>query len=95
MKKIIKYQDRIWHDDTITGCRTLSEIIQTAQNLFETFGDAEIEFDAGYSNISECLIVYKEREETDSEYAYRLKKEQKQAAKERKEYERLKAKFGE
>lgn len=96
MKKQIKYQESVWYDPYITECKTLKEVLEVVGDLIKRFGgDAEVEFDSGYNNISESLLVYKEREETDSEYSYRIKQEQKKVDKERKEYERLKAKFGE
>ena len=89
----------------ITSNKTLGEILTTVQSLISQYGeDAEIDFDSGYNNISEEIFYW--REETDAEYQQRLEYEaeevehqqirkEKQEAKDRKEFERLKAKYGE
>lgn len=94
-KKIIQYTESVWCDYAITECKTLGSILETVQSLIQSYGkDTKINFDANYESISEYLYVIKEREETDAEYKARMKQEKKQVDKERKEYERLRAKFG-
>lgn len=88
----------------ITCCYTIGELLGVAQELVTKYGaGCPVNFDAGYSNIDENIQIM--REETDKEYQKRLKDEARERdqleaaklskeAKELKEYERLKRKFG-
>lgn len=97
-KKMI--ENWIYSDVTVIGGDNLGEIAQNVAALIEKYGaDTEIRFDSGYSSIDEQIRV--DREETDAEYQKRLKREAQekdriisQEDKERKEYQRLKKKFG-
>lgn len=101
-KKSIRIEDN--HEANITGWSSLKYVKLEIDRLIDIFGeDAEIDFDAGYNNISES--IWFNREETDKEYQQRLKEEEKQSKvsvkkkeetekRERKEFERLKKKFG-
>ena len=79
---------------------TLKSALAEIQGLIETYGDdAEIDtYTPPYSD-SEYLGVYIMREETDKEMAARIKNEEiweaNQAERDRKEFARLKTKFGE
>lgn len=89
-----------WIYSDVTDSDTLGEVAQNVQALIEKYGAAtEIRFDSGYSSLDEQIRV--DREETDSEYQKRLKREAQekdriisQEDKERKEYQRLKKKYG-
>lgn len=89
-----------WIYSDVTNSDTLGEVAKNVQALIEKYGPAtEIRFDSGYSSLDEQIRV--DREETDSEYQKRLKREAQerdriisQEDKERKEYQRLKKKFG-
>lgn len=70
-----------------------SEWIQEIQYLISTYGDGRIEIEEDYDGGYEILFFY-ESEETEEEYQSRLEKEKRLVDKERREYERLKAKFG-
>jgi hypothetical protein len=98
---------KLVQDDIHTGltdCYTIGELLQTAQSLVSQYGgDCPVNFFAGYESIDESIQIM--REETEGEYQKRLKdevREKDQAisaklakeAKELKEYERLKKKFG-
>jgi hypothetical protein len=90
--------------DYFTDCQTLADIKNLVEKLIELYGsDTLFEIHHGYDSISESVIT--KREETDSEYKKRLKREdaeakklakinENKAIKERREYERLKKKFG-
>lgn len=90
----------IYSDVTVIGGDNLGEVAQNVTDLIEKYGaTTEIRFDSGYSSIDEQIRV--DREETDSEYQKRLKREAQekdriisQEDKERKEYQRLKKKLG-
>lgn len=102
IKKIIRVKDPF--EANITGCSSLKYVKGEVDRLITLFGEnAEIQFDAGYNNISES--IWYQREETDKEYVTRLKegerklkasKKNKESTenRERKEFERLKKKFG-
>lgn len=91
MKKMINYSESV--GDQITDQRMLGDVLRVVMNLIEKYGpETQIEFDSGYNNIDERLLL--SREETDKEYEERIKKENKIVEKERREYERLKKKFG-
>jgi len=89
-----------WIYSDVTNSDTLGEVAKNVQALIEKYGPAtEIRFDSGYNSLDEQIRV--DREETDSEYQKRLKREAQerdriisQEDKERKEYQRLKKKFG-
>ena len=97
-KKMI--ESWIYPDVTVIGGDNLGEIAQSVAALIEKYGAAtEIRFDSGYSSIDEQIRV--DREETDSEYQKRLKRKSQEKDriiskedKERKEYRRLKKKYG-
>lgn len=101
-KKIISVSESA--REQITDYCSLNSVLECVERLIDKYGEgARVDFDSGYNNISE-MITY-EREETDREYQNRLKKEEhdktksdkakvKKEADERKEYERLKKKYG-
>ena len=90
--------------EQITEYNSLKSIRDAVNRLIRQYGEAAtVYFDSGYNNISETITY--NREETDEEYQKRLKdetreseqikmKKDRQEDKERKEYERLKAKYG-
>lgn len=89
--------------DELIYSTSLFEMREQLDKLIAEYGDADLDIDSGYSNITARIII--QREETEQEYQKRLKKEsrekqeakakkEKQEARERKEYERLKEKFG-
>lgn len=89
--------------DDLIYSTSLYEMRDQVLKLIEQYGDAGLDIDAGYNNVSARILI--QREETEQEYQKRLKKEarekeeakqkkEKQEARERKEYERLKEKFG-
>lgn len=100
-KKMIKIEDLF--ESNITGWSSLKYVKDEVERLINLFGEnALVDFDSGYNNISETISYL--REETDSEYAKRLKDEERQSKskvkkkeeseqRERKEFERLKKKF--
>jgi len=58
----------------ITDCRSLGEVQSLLNSLISDYGvDAGINFDSGYNNISENIVLL--REETDAEYNVRIDKE--------------------
>ena len=95
----------VWDAESVKFEGRLTWLREYVENLIEKYGESayvEIEYD--YENID--YVVRYEREETDKEYTKRLKEEEKRKAaqllqqqkkeeKERKEFERLKKKFGE
>jgi hypothetical protein len=97
-KKIIRVEE--YSEPSITEYSTLGEVKIEVERLIALFGtDANIEFSAGYENISETVTY--ERLETDTEHLQRLKSEArerdliiKKEDKERKEWERLNKKYG-
>jgi hypothetical protein len=94
-KLMIKEQKRI-EINCITCSTHLKDLLESVTNLIDEYGeDATISFDSGYESIDEYIECEVEREETAAEYSQRLKREKKQEDRERKEFERLKAKFGE
>ena len=96
MKKRIKERKSIQSPACITEEQTLGGVLACVKRLIDEYGeDANIEFDAGYNNISEEVVYWIVREETDAEYACRIKSENKKLEKDRKEYERLKKMFEE
>lgn len=94
MKKMIKERKYIQSPACITEEQTLGDVLACVKRLIDEFGDdAAIGFVSGYNDISEEIFYWSEREETDAEYACRLKCENKKLEKDRKEYERLKKMF--
>lgn len=100
MKKMIEDFKDV---DDLVYSSSLFEMREQLDKLIAEYGDADLDIDSGYSNITACIVI--QREETEQEYQKRLKKEarekqeakakkEKQEIRERKEYERLKEKFG-
>lgn len=100
MKKMV---DDFKDADELIYSSSLFEMREQLDKLIAKYGDADLDIDAGYNNVSACILI--QREETDQEYQKRLKKEvrekqeakakkEKQEIRERKQYERLKEKFG-
>jgi hypothetical protein len=88
----------------LTDCYTIGELLEEARKLVNMYGaECPVNFDSGYSSLDENIQIM--REETEKEYQKRLKDEARERdraaaaklseeAKELKEYERLKKKFG-
>ena len=95
-KNVVKERVGVSSSRCVTDKKTLRELLDCIQILIEEFGeDSCIEFDSGYNNICETIYHDVEREETDAEYARRVKSEKRKMDREREEYERLKKKFEE
>lgn len=99
MKKMV---EDIKYADDLVYSSTLFEMRDEILKLIELYGDADLDIDSGYSNVTVRILT--QREETEQEYQKRLKKEarekqeslakkERQQAKEREQYERLKKKF--
>ena len=95
----------VWDEESVDFEGRLTWLREYVENLIEKYGEsAYVEIESDYENTD--YVVKYEREETEKEYTKRLKEEEKQKAaqllqqqkkeeKERKEFERLKKKFGE
>jgi len=81
-------------------CSTLSDALETIQSLIDRYGPDAImiyDYEELYSE-NKYLALYVEVPETDQEMARRIKEEERweseKTARDRAEFERLKAKFG-
>lgn len=69
-----KIEDRHEMIRGITDCQSLAEIKILVDSLISDYGDsAKVNFDSGYNNISEEIVVV--RDETDAEVNARIDKE--------------------
>jgi hypothetical protein len=81
-------------------CSTLGSALETIQSLIDRYGpDAMIcEYEDQYNSENKYLAVYVKVPETDQEMAKRIREEERweadKTARDRVEFERLKAKFG-
>ena len=96
----------VWDEESVGFEGRLTWLREYVENLIEKYGEsAYVKIEYVNEDSADYVVKY-EREETEKEYTKRLKEEEKQKAaqllqqqkkeeKERKEFERLKKKFGE
>lgn len=96
----------VWDAESVDFEGRLTWLREYVENLIEKYGEsAYVKIEYVNEDNADYVVKY-EREETEKEYTKRLKEEEKQKAaqllqqqkkeeKERKEFERLKKKFGE
>ena len=94
-KKIIPVKEEVNEGRKLIRCSTLGEVRLLVDQLIDKYGeDAEYEVGEDYDGVDEWIFKILEREETDEEYASRLRYERRKLEREIAQFEMLKRKLG-